>query len=144
MIVRILAIALLSSILVEPADAGFYLYWRNGSVTYFPDEIVLFAGLVAVAACLGLFYYCIENTSSSSSRIAQMNLDLPDEVRELESVEHYDEMTARTRALKEKLDADTGLAESYINAARARAALDDLEDLRRQPKRPPHVSGARK
>ena len=37
-------------------------------------------------------------------------------------------MTARTRALKCKLDADTELAESYIKAARARAELDDLDN----------------
>ena len=52
-----------------------------------------------------------------------MSLDLPDEVRDPQSVEYYDDMTERTRALKRKLDADTELAESYINASRAKAAL---------------------
>jgi hypothetical protein len=130
--VRILALATLIVASASPADAGFYLYWQDGSVTYFPDGfLVLLAGFLAVAICLGLVYYCIENGSSTSSSIAHMDLDLPEEVREPESVEHYDDVTARTRALKEKLDADTELAESYIKAARARAALDDLEDVRR-------------
>jgi hypothetical protein len=128
MIGRIIVAVPLAVAVARPASAGFYLYWQDGSVTYFPDEIVLFAGLFTVAVCLGIIYSCIENgSSSSSSSIAQMDLDLPDEVREPEPVEYYNDLTARTRALKEKLDADTELAESYIKAARARAALDDLE-----------------
>ena len=116
---RIFAIAGLVIASASPADAGFYLYEQDGSVTYFPDEIVLLAGLLGVAICLGLIYHCIENASSSSSNIAQMNLDLPEEVSEPESVEYYDDMTTRTRALKHKLDADTG-ARGKLHKGRAR------------------------
>jgi hypothetical protein len=131
MCIRIFVIAILIIAAASPANAGFYLYWQDGSVTYLPNEIVLLAALLVAAIGVGLIYSGIENASSSSSSIVQMDLDLPEEVRQPESVEYYDEMTGRTRALKEKLDADTELAESYIRSARARAALDDLEDVRR-------------
>jgi hypothetical protein len=124
MIPRRIVLALLSLNFATPAGAS-YLYWRNGSVTYLPDELMLFAVALAAAALLWL----VLNENASSSSIGQMSLDLPDEVREPESVEYYDDMTDRTRALKRKLDADTDLAQSYISAARARAELDEIAEI---------------
>ena len=97
----------------------------DGSVTYVPDEIVMLLLLLAIAVSLILDYVCSKHTSPSS--VARMSLDLPEEVQTPESVEYYDDMSARTRALKRKLDADTELAESYIKAGRAKAELEDLD-----------------
>jgi hypothetical protein len=126
MLVRILPLILLTGVSATPADAGRYVYWRDGSVTYLPDEVVTLAVVLGLLLCIGLVFACIAGVSSSS--VTRMSLDLPEEIREPDTVKHYEEMTERTRALKRKLDADTELAESYIKAARARAALDDLDD----------------
>ena len=106
------------------ADAAYH-HWADGSVTHVPDEIVM---LVVLGAVLGLALLCasFDDTSAPSS-VTRMSLDLPEEVRTPESVEYYQDVTARTRALKCKLDADTELAESYVKAARARAELEDLD-----------------
>jgi hypothetical protein len=125
--VRISAIVALVMTSGSVANAAFNLYWPDDTVMYIPDEVIFVIGVVALVVCLALICALIEEATSSSSSIAQMDLDLPEEVSEPESVEYYDEVTARTRALKDKLDADTELAESYIKAARARAALEDLE-----------------
>ena len=105
---------------------GFWVQVADGWI-YLPDEL-----LITVAAFLGLTAIACWNQSkasatSSSSSVTRMSLDLPEEVQTPESVEHYDDMTARTRALKRKLDADTELAESYIKAGRAKAELEDLD-----------------
>jgi hypothetical protein len=89
--------------------------------------MLMLAVVIGAMACLWLLSSSTEDTSMSSS-VGQMSLDLPDEVREPESVEYYDDMTERTRALKRKLDADTELAESYIGAARARAELEKIDE----------------
>jgi hypothetical protein len=125
MIPRIIAFALLVLNSATPAGAS-YLYWRDGSVTYVPDEIILALLVAGAAACL----WHLNEHSSGSSIVSEMSLDLPDEVREPESVEYYDDVTERTRALKRKLDAETELAESYIRAARAKAELEDLDNIR--------------
>jgi hypothetical protein len=126
MITRILPVLLLVAT-ARPPDAGYYLYWRDGSVSYLPDELIGLAALVALVVGVAVLLACIDGATSSSG-VTQMSLDLPEEIREPESVEQYEDMAARTRALKRKLDADTDLAESYIKAARTRAALDDLDE----------------
>ena len=55
--------------------------------------------------------------------------DFPDELNAPESPEYYDDQASRARALKRKLDAETALAESYINAKRTRAELDEIEAI---------------
>ena len=97
---------------------GFWVQMTDGRI-YIPDELLTFIFVVVAAVAL---------TAMSSSSVARMSRDLPEEVREPQSVEYYQEITARTRALKRKLDADTELAESYIKAARTRAERDDLDD----------------
>src|SRR5262245_17739234 len=124
MIPRRIVLALLSLNITTPAGAS-YLHWPNGSVTHLPDGLMVLAVLGCVAAT---FWLLLNEDSSSSSSVARMSLDLPEEVREPESVEYYDDMTERTRALKRKLDADTELAESYLKAARARVDLEDIDE----------------
>ena len=120
MIGRISAFVFFVLASVSSADAAYYLYWPDGSVTCVPDEMLLLGALIGLAACFWLVDSWIERASSSSS--------IPKEVREPQSVEYYQDMTERTHALKRKLDADTELAESYIKAARARAERDDLDN----------------
>ena len=124
MITRIVVLALLGLTTSTPADAV-YLYWRDRSVTYVPDELILIAALLGAAA---LLWFVVEESSSTSSNVDQLSLDLPHELREPQSIEYYDELTDRTRAVMRKLDADTELAESYIKAARARAELQDIDE----------------
>jgi hypothetical protein len=123
MIPRGIVLALLSLNFATPAGAS-YLYWPNGSVTHLPDELIILAVLISAAA-----FFLSKMGNSPSSRVDRMSLDLPEEVREPESVEYYDDMTERTRALKSKLDADTELAETYINASRTRAELEEIEEI---------------
>ena len=118
----------LGSLLPCTAHAGgYYLYWRDGSVSYLPDGVIALAALIGLVVCIVVVAALIDGISSPSSVDQTGGLDLPDEIKKPDTVEHYEDMTARTRALKRKLDADTELAESYIKAARARAELDDLE-----------------
>ena len=123
----IVALALLIATPATPAGAEYFLRWPNGLVTYLPDEMILLAVLIGALACFWLLYSTVDGSSSSSS-ITRMSVDLPDEMRKPESVEYYDDMTERTRALKRKLDADTELAESYISASRARAELEEIDE----------------
>jgi hypothetical protein len=125
MVLRIVALVLLIGISTMPADAGRYVYWRDGSVTYLPDEVVTLAVVLGLLVCIGLVFACIAGVTSSS--VTRMSLDLPEEIREPDTVKHYEEMTERTRALKRKLDADIELAERYIKAVRAKAELDDMD-----------------
>jgi hypothetical protein len=134
MIPRILALALLILSSASQAEAALYLHWRDGSVTHVPDEMIMLALVIGALACLWFLFSIMEDTSSSSS-VDQVSLDLPEEVRTPESVEYYDDMTERTRALKRKLDADTELAESYIGAARARAELEEIDETDRLNRR---------
>jgi Domain of unknown function (DUF4189) len=46
-----------------------------------------------------------------------------------ESAQHYDSEAGRFRAMARRLDAETDLAESFINAKRRRAELDDIEEM---------------
>ena len=90
---------------------------------YIPDLlIVAFIGAVILAVALTAIA-CSDEAKPS----ATFSEYLPEEVQTPESVEHYEDMTARSRALKRQLDADTELAESYIRAARTRAELEDLD-----------------
>jgi hypothetical protein len=126
MAARIIAL-LTASVLPMPAAAHYY-YRLDGSIGYAPDEVIAFiavvGGLVLIIAVIAA---CIDEVSSSTN-VGSNSLDLPEELKAPESVEQYDDMAARTRALKRKLDADTELAESYLKAARTRAALDDIEN----------------
>lgn len=116
-----IALAMIGTVLLtsQAMAGGFWVQMTDGWI-YIPDELLIAFIFVVVAA--------VALTAMSSSSVARMSRDLPEEVREPQSVEYYEHMTARTRALKRKLDADTELAESYIKAARTRAERDDLDD----------------
>ena len=75
----------------SPAQAA-YLSWADA---YVPDEVLMLGLLLFAGLCL----YVGSDDTSSSSNVARMSLDLPEEVQSPESVEYYDDMSARTRAL---------------------------------------------
>jgi len=127
MIARIIASAPFVLAAATPADAGYYVYWRDGSVSYLSDGVIALAALIGLVVCIVVVAALIDGISSPSSVDQTGGLDLPDEIKKPDTVAHYEDMTARTRSLKRKLDADTELAKSYIEAARARAELDDIE-----------------
>jgi hypothetical protein len=125
MLWRILTPTLLTVGSAHPAVAAYYVYWNDGSFTYVPDQVVILALLLGLLLYAGWVFARIDRTSSSS--LTRLSDYLPQEIREPDTAEHYDEMTERTRALKRKLDADTELAESYFRAARVKAELEDLD-----------------
>ena len=108
---------------------GFWVRMADGSDTYLPDDIMMLLVVLVIVICLTLGYVCPEDTSSSC--VTQI-FGPPEEIQTPEPIEHYEEMTERTRALKHKLDADIELTESYIKAARARAELEDLDSEARR------------
>jgi hypothetical protein len=105
-------------------------FWRQSADgwIYVPDELlIVFIG--AVVAAVAVIAVACSDQSKPSATFSEY---LPEEVRAPESVEYYDDMTARTRGLKRQLDADTELAESYIKARRAKAELEDLDSEARR------------
>ncbi len=54
---------------------------------------------------------------------------LPPEIQTPQPVDHYAEQAARARALKEKLDADTDLAESYLKSMRIKGELEEVPEI---------------
>ena len=105
-------------------------FWRQSADgwIYIPDGlvIVLIGAVVALAALIAIV------CSDESKPSATFSEYLPEVLQTPESVEYYEDMTARTRALKRQLDADTELAESYIKAGRAKAELEDLDSEARR------------
>jgi hypothetical protein len=117
-----MALTLLAATSVTtPAVADFYFRLPNGRYLYLPDELILFAGVVLLAVAIGIL------TADDSSK--HTGAGFLDEISTPESVEYYEDQAARTRALKRKLDEETELAESVINAKRARAELDEIEEI---------------
>ena len=114
-------VALANVVGVTPAAADFYIELADGRYLVIPD---LFAFMVAVSAIGGVLM--IIASSSSSGRGGS---DLPSEIDTPEPAEYYEDQASRARALKRNLDAETELAESYINAKRTRAELDEIEEI---------------
>jgi hypothetical protein len=116
-------IALLTPTSATPAVADFYIELANGRYLVLPDVLVFFVGVVILLGVVAAF---IESASSRSG-----GTDLPDEITNPEPAEYYEGQAARVRALKRKLDAETELAQSFINAKRTRAELDEIEEVLR-------------
>jgi hypothetical protein len=104
---------------VTPAAADFYLPLAAGGYLVIPDLLVLFGAALMIVVVAATF----ESSGGGGSD------ELPPEIRTPEPPEYYDDQASRARALKRKLDAETALAESYINAKRARAELDEIEEI---------------
>jgi len=107
---------------VTPAFADFYINLPNGDLLIIPDGFVVVALLVVV---LWIFWAIFGGPPSRPASAGK----LPKEIRNPEPAEHYEEQTARVQALKRKLDAETQLAESQIAAARAKAELQELDEI---------------
>src|ERR1700730_9869003 len=110
----------------SPAAADFYIRLPNGDYLFIPEEFVV---AVALAIVLSIIYAVTHARSSASA-----SDDLPTELSTPESADYYEDQASRARALKRKLDAETELAESFINAKRTRAELDEFEEILRHDK----------
>jgi hypothetical protein len=120
--IRLLAgSGLVMSIMIRSAAADFYFQLPDGRYLVVPDGLVLLGVLVFVVIAGGLVAGTLASKGDRES--------LPDEIGSPQSSEYYDDQAARMRALKRKLDAETDLAESYINAKRTRAELDELPEI---------------
>jgi hypothetical protein len=125
---RIAAATIGTMLLTSHAMAGGFWLQRADGWIYVPDELlIVFIG--AVVAAVAVIAVACSDQSKPSATFSEY---LPEEVRAPESVEYYDDMTARARGLKRQLDADTELAESYIKARRAKAELEDLDSEARR------------
>jgi hypothetical protein len=83
-------------------------------------ELLVILGVISVAVL------AIAKDAKAKSNEAS---NLAAEIAEPQSVEYYEELTSRARALKRTLDAETELAESYINTMRTRGLLDELPEM---------------
>jgi hypothetical protein len=110
----------------SPVAADFYLQLPNGNYLFIPD---LFVVAVALSIVLSIIYAVTHSGGSAS-----VGDDLPTELSTPESADYYEDQASRARALKRKLDAETDLAESFINAKRTRAELDEIEEILRHDK----------
>ncbi|GEM_PF-4915081 len=88
-----------------------------------PPELLIFGGLAV------LIISAIMTAVSGSSNGAR---NLPKELRPSESVEHYDQEAARTRALARKLDADASLAETQLRMSLKQDELKEFESFLRE------------
>lgn len=126
MIARRLLFALLAlPATVTPAAAeGLYIYWGDGSVSYLRPESVLallLTGFLVAAAIAGIIAACEqENTTTMVT---------PYEVTAPPTAEGYHQEADRIKAMARKIDAEAQLAESYINAMRTRALLEELPEI---------------
>jgi hypothetical protein len=111
----------IATALPTPAVADFYIQRADGSYFVIPEVLVL---AVALAFLLGVIFKISDAVTSASS-----GDDLPVELSTPETADYYDDQAARARALKRQLDAETELAESYINAKRTKAQLDEIEEI---------------
>jgi hypothetical protein len=115
------AIGLIAAAVPTPAAADFYIRMIDGRYLIIPDMFVV---AVAIAILLAVIF-----TISNAAWNTTAGGDLPEEISTPEPAEYYEDQAARARALKRKLDAETELAESFINAKRTRAELDEIEEI---------------
>jgi hypothetical protein len=117
-------IALLLAIQSRFPGEGYYLVitWSNGTVSYLPAEILI-VGLVllAIALLIGIVVDAFEASPVNASSTYELSMP--------ETAEHYEEQATQIRAIARKLDAETELAERYINAKRTRALLEELPEI---------------
>jgi len=120
--IRLLITALVAAtIAAAPAAADFYFQKADGSYLVISDLLVLLAAVLLLAGIYAL-YESLTNSDDGDD-------DVHPEIRTPEPAEYYDDQASRARALKRKLDAETELAESFINAQRTRAELDEIEEI---------------
>lgn len=122
MVNRIALLAVMTVYGAIPAAAREYtVRWADGSPR---EKTVIFLIILAVL-CFVIFAVVLVSTSSSpvGSFGGRYPLGAP-----TQPVEYYEDQAARYRAIKRELDAQIDLAESYINARRTRAELEDLPD----------------
>jgi hypothetical protein len=126
--IRLVATALVATtIAATPAAADFYLPLADGRSLVISDLLVLLAAGLLVTGI-----YALYESSTNSDEGDQDDTD--SEISTPEPAEYYDDQASRARALKRKLDAETELADSYINAKRTRAELDEIEEILRHDK----------
>jgi len=112
----------LGSIVIATTPAlAIYIHTVDGRYIHIPDRLI-FVAFVAVGIVV-LIAGILEAFPSAGSQPP------PPEVTNLESAEYYDDQASRMRALSRKLDAETGLAKTYIQAERAKAELDELSEI---------------
>lgn len=121
LIVKTLAGLIVSLIVSRPAFA-LYIELPNGYV-FIPNELLLIGG---VAILITVIWAAIAESSKGEHA---STVGLPKELRTSEPAEHYDDQAGRARALRRKLDAETELAKSYLEAVRSKAELDDLTEF---------------
>ncbi len=124
MSIRIFLLALVvMGNLLTPASA--YIENERGDGAFVVYLIVMLPFLMAALA----YGAALSSRPRSYTTVTLPTVTLPKEISTPETVEYYEEHTARARALKSKLDAETELAESYINAMRTKGELDELSEI---------------
>ncbi len=116
---------MLVTVIPSPAFAYIEIERADGSVLLLDERFVLF---LLIAAVVLITAVGLAATLSSGPR-TYTTVALPPEISTPEPVQYYEEHAARARALKSKLDAETELAESYINAMRTKGELDELGEI---------------
>jgi len=120
--IRLVATALVATtIAATPAVADFYIQKADGNYLVISDLLVLLAAALVLSGISALY----ESLTNSDDGDTDSEISTP------EPAEYYDDQASRARALKRKLDAETELADSYINAKRTRAELDEIEEILR-------------
>jgi hypothetical protein len=117
-----LAGVLIESVAATPATADFYFRLRNGDYLVVPEPLFLLFLIAIVLAAILLIATAVSSKPANST-------DLPAEIITPEPVKYYEDQASRAQALKRQLDTETELAESYINAKRVRAQLDEIEEM---------------
>jgi len=121
--IRLVATALVATtIAATPAAADFYIRKADGNYLVISDLLVLLAAVLLLAGIYAL-YESLTNSDDGDDD------DIHPEISTPEPAEYYDDQASRARALKRKLDAETDLAESFINAKRTRAELYEIEEI---------------
>src|SRR5438128_1849883 len=120
MLARIILVAAVATLTtVTPATArDLYIYWSDGSVTHLTPQgfLLLFVGLLLSVLALIYNIYGIVTSYQVSVRPR--------------TDESYQQEAERIRAMAQKIDAEAQLAESYINAMRTRAHLEEAPEIR--------------
>jgi hypothetical protein len=90
-----------------------------------PDEFLV----LAVLSCLAVIVlgFLDDETPSPPTHIADQQL--PAEIASPREPTYYKEQTARLSELRQKLEAETALAEQYLKAARTMGELDELPEI---------------
>lgn len=109
----------LTLLTATPAAADFFIEWPQGRYIYVPYEVILTVGVLLGA----IFIVGLASDLSKTKSSTQL------EIEQIEQIGYYQGEADKIHALKRKLDAETALADSYINAKRKQAELEDLSQI---------------